>query len=189
MNIPDVRITTIKISVKCCVESFDLKQRIVECCVESDIEYTQYVNFIVIRFGYTYTIYYGSGKIGISGLLSESEDVIDQSMMTLCVLLKLKLNLFHFVSVDNFCATGAFNREINLMQLHKVAKQNKVPIPLLSYVYRNAKFPAFVTRTSRNTYVSLFKSGKFVVLGAKSRDDIRQAIEDAVNFVNMFLFH
>ena len=127
-------------------------------------------NFIVLRYYYTYIIFFDSGHVNatkISGL----------NHCTTAV--ELLYNLLHIdiirpihVVIDNITAAGSFGNTVNLHNL-KLANN----LHTVSIKYNNSIFPGAVCKINNLCTIIVFTSGNYTCVGAKCVTQIYLAYE------------
>ncbi|NIQ05351.1 MAG: TATA-box-binding protein [Candidatus Korarchaeota archaeon] len=117
------------------------------------------------------SLIFNSGKLVITG--AKNEDVLNKAGRVIVALLKrcdIKIEKTSPVEVHNIVASASLNEIVNL---EKVATRGRYNV-----FYEPEIFPGLIYKM-REPKVTLlvFKSGKVVCTGAKSRDDISQALD------------
>jgi hypothetical protein len=124
-----------------------------------------YKNFIVLKLAYTYIIFKSKEqqseshinitKIPKTSKIREAIDLI-KSIVN-CTIISFK--------IDNIIATTNLKKELNLANISKNCK-------LLNLKYNNEKFPGIFVKFDIGTVI-LFHSGKIVIVGCKSEENIK----------------
>ncbi|NIQ05148.1 MAG: TATA-box-binding protein [Candidatus Korarchaeota archaeon] len=117
------------------------------------------------------SLIFNSGKLVITG--AKNEDALNKAGRVIVDLLKrcdIKIEKTSPVEVQNIVASASLDKIVNL---EKVATRGRYNV-----FYEPEIFPGLIYKMREPKVVLLvFKSGKVVCTGAKSRDDISQALD------------
>ena len=156
-------------------------QRVIDICVKEGIDYSLYNNFIVFKTkGFTYTLF--KKKID-NGLLIDCQKLpqhaniscisniqeIKDSLYSLSSLLSIDCSLLSY-SIDTITANGDVGQSLNLEEI--VLKSSDLSNKI---VFNIEKFPGIFASFRGSIKGIIFRSGKFVIVGAKSISEIEEA--------------
>ena len=151
-------IANVKVSVKTSAISLDI---VIKDAEFNNLYCKNYKNFIVLKNNYTYIIFKqnknNENHINITKI--PSLELVDNAILLIksiatCNILSYK--------IDNIIASTVFNRNIDLQLISKSTKGVK---------YNNEKFPGLFLKSKCGTAI-LFYSGKIVIVGSKTKEDI-----------------
>ena len=147
-----------------CVEGKNI-QRLITALQK--IEHIVHNNFIVCRDVYTFIIFPKRGFINITGIKSfcDLKNVIPH----FCKLFKVEVDPKTELVVDNISASGSFDQFVNLVKLQQVLNSRKKEFTV--HFDRNF-FPGAFCKTSGLGTLTLFPTGKYVVVGAKCLEHV-----------------
>lgn len=158
------QITNIKISLK--IDAICLSS-VQEILKQKNINHTSYPNFMVIRKTYTYIIFKkGKNKnnhINITKLKTLEE--IDDSIKVLKTIFEKLFLIERKKTIDNITASVNLNKFVDLLTLPKTFPNNQIS-------YNSEKFPGLFIKFKKGTVI-VFHTGKSIIIGAKSVDDVR----------------
>jgi len=121
-----------------------------------------------------------SGRISISGARDEQQ-IIDAANNLLCSLRNLGIEInanTDEIHINNIVANFDFEREFDLEQI-------SLALGLERTEYEPEQFPGLIFQSSMNSTISLFNSGKCVITGAKSYEEVLAVIKEIYNELNM----
>jgi TATA-box binding protein (TBP) (component of TFIID and TFIIIB) len=154
------KIANVKVSVKTSPLFLDTVYRSI---LSQGIDCNNYNNFIVVKSVYTYIIfktnYKSENHINITKIPSVDniKDAIEKLLILVpCMVLSQK--------IDNIIATTNINHKLSLKD---IVEKNKFQVTK----YNNEKFPGLFLKFQKGTAI-LFHSGKIVIVGSKSIEDI-----------------
>lgn len=120
-------------------------------------------SYIILKSIYTFTIYYKSNLVNITGI--PNFQAIPLALQQFHMLAATFLDFECSVAIDNSTANGQFNNKINFNVLNK-----HYPIR-----YNPSLFPGAFLILPNKKRIILFKSGKYVIVGCKSQDQINDS--------------
>jgi TATA-box binding protein (TBP) (component of TFIID and TFIIIB) len=152
-------IANVKVSVKTSPLVLDIVYQTLKDVYNCKI----YNNFLVIKSKYTYIIFKTNKSnvthINITKIPSLLD--IDEAVNTIKILTNC---LITSQTIDNIIATTFVNKKLNLNQIVQEQKFKSIK-------YNNEKFPGLFLKFKKGTVI-LFHSGKIVIVGSKSEQDI-----------------
>jgi TATA-box binding protein (TBP) (component of TFIID and TFIIIB) len=130
-------------------------------------------NFIVFRNGYVCIVFAKSGVVNITGISAPS--LISHAVLQFCSDFCLRRKDVGVATVDNTTASGSFNRHIDLRRLKKLVNSGvDKPSLITSAAFNTNYFPACFCKSYERLGTSIiFSSGKYNIVGGKSRSNIR----------------
>lgn len=174
----DYKITNIKISVKCkniCLNT------VKEFLCVSQIPFSKYNNYIVVKHKYTYIIFKKN--------LKTSEDIYHVNITKLNSLdcLSEAINNIKFLclgaiicsyTIDNISVSKNFNKSINIKDLITT-----LPLDIRA-TYNSETFPGvFLKYPNKIGTAILFHTGKCVLLGCKTVNNIDSIVESLIKIL------
>lgn len=130
-----------------------------------NVKVNYWSNFLTFRSKYAYIIFL-NGHINVTGIRSRSE--IEDALREVRHLFRLQPDSELQYKIDNICASGYIESELNLPSIYMSVLNHLKDCPLslsiISASYRPEKFPAFHLKTKLGS-ILLFRSGKFVFVG------------------------
>jgi Transcription factor TFIID (or TATA-binding protein, TBP) len=174
----DYKITNIKVSVKCKNISLDTVKRFL---CSNDILFKQYNNYIVTKLKYTYIIF----KKNLNAIEDISHINITniQTLDSLCdAISTLKCfdgnTIAKQYTVDNITASKNFNKFIDFVDFFRI-----VP-PEIRVTYNAETFPGvFLKFPNKLGTAIIFHTGKCVLLGCKTVDNIEKILKQIENLL------
>lgn len=168
----DYKITNIKISVKCQNISLDTVKDFLSV---RKIPYKQFNNYMVTKYNYTYIIFKKNNKttedinhINITNIhgIENLSDAINN------IRLFDEKTITKKYTIDNITVSKNFNRLIDLWELFNVLPSN------VGVTYNSETFPGvFLKFPNKIGTAIIFHTGKCVLLGCKTIDNIEQILE------------
>ena len=172
------KVNNIKISVKL-LSSIPL-HKVIEICVKKGLKYCLYKNFVVFRKnGFTYTLF--KKKLNCSLLIdchkspqhvnvsSISNNIeIKESLQVLSSLLSFDCSSLQY-STDTITANGDFGKALNLEEF--ILKNSDISDKI---TFNAEKFPGLFVAYKFSIKGIIFRSGKFVIVGARKIKDIEE---------------
>lgn len=141
------------------------------------VNFHVYNNFIIFNYIYTFTLFKKS-KNNLNHLnvtkIKMKENIINVKKI---IFNFFKRNAFN-LKIDNIIATSDYKRPIILNDLH----QFKI-FPCMKY--NPEVFPGLFIKFEKNTCI-LFHSGKIVILGSKTKKDIKITLQHIVQSLNKY---
>ena len=131
-----------------------------------------YNNFIVIKFIYTFIIFPKKGFINITGIKNFA--AYERVIPLFCDLFQAgnsNLESSKLV-IDNISASGDFHQTVNLVKLQQMINAGEYP-NITTHFDRNFFPGAFCKIVGLGT-VTVFQSGKFVIVGSKCQEHVDQ---------------
>ena len=130
-------------------------------------------NFIVIREKkLVFTVFHKNGHINITGVRDFTK--IELSLKVFNTRFKTNIALKD-TQIDNSTSSGYFKeRNINLVGLKNFIKDSPYYRDNTCFSLRPQFFPGAVLRRKGRSTVIFFKTGKYIIIGAKNRQDIEQ---------------
>lgn len=130
-----------------------------------------YNNFSVVKDTFTYIIFPQRGFVNITGIKGFLDIV--RVIPHFCLFFGLdECNILSDIVVDNISASGNFWQRVNLVQLHQAINKKKVKSCFVSCTFDRNRFPGAFCRTRGFGTLTLFPSGKYVVVGAKCQEHV-----------------
>jgi TATA-box binding protein (TBP) (component of TFIID and TFIIIB) len=129
-------------------------------------------NFSVVNNVYTFIIFPKSGFVNITGIKSFSD--LKNVIPHFCKVFDIKLTEPAELIIDNISAAGSFNRKVNLVRLQEVINSEKTDFSV--HYDRNFFSGAFCKAIGFGT-VTVFPSGKYVVVGPKCQEHVDSIIQ------------
>lgn len=136
---------------------------------------TQY--YYVVRAKYTYTIYRKSKIVNVTGI-NTFENILD-GVRCFRALLDNCLSEFINVKIDNATAVGKYSRAINFLKIQKcIPSDYTIKIP--------PTFPGAFLKLPNQKKILLFRSGKYISVGCKSRTEIDSTFKQLKSFLEIY---
>jgi TATA-box binding protein (TBP) (component of TFIID and TFIIIB) len=127
-------------------------------------------NYLVIRERYTYIFFPKKGHINITGIKTYSD--IDNVIENLCKDFQLERALISSsLTIDNITAGGDFGKKLDVGAIQE--KLNKQKNEFTVKFDRNY-FPGAFCKTFQTGTIIIFRSGKYVIVGAKCLEDVNK---------------
>jgi len=124
--------------------------------------------YYIVRGKHTYTIYRKSKIVNITGI--DSIENVWDGLCSFRELLGDYKSEFVNVKIDNITAVGRFNKIINILKLQKCLPSGyTIKIPSI--------FPGVFIRLPNQKRILLFRSGKYISVGCKSRAEILSSFD------------
>jgi transcription initiation factor TFIID TATA-box-binding protein len=122
-----------------------------------------------------------SGKLISTGAKSSSESIEQlQKTMNLLVNAKFVRPAQLMPKIQNIVATLDIKNKIDL---------NTLSIALSKITYEPSQFPGAILRTSNGPVCLIFSTGKVVIVGSKSEEQITECVNILVKILDKFLIH
>lgn len=137
-------------------------------------EVKTYGNYKVLRDTFTYIIFPSNGFVNITGIKS-LQDIPFNVTNQFCTSFSLVREDIGELTIDNITAVGNFNRRINLEKLHHLANSRK---KYFTVHFDRQIFPGAFCKTFGFGTLSVYASGKYVVVGAKCQERIQKLVEE-----------
>jgi TATA-box binding protein (TBP) (component of TFIID and TFIIIB) len=143
-----------------------------------DLPIKRHSNFFVCRDPSkerrVYIIFEKQGFINITGIrdFSSLNDVIPQ-LCNFFTLLPIDVVSSEPI-VDNISAAGAFNRRIDLNRLRQSLNSKSGLDCYFTVILNRNKFPGASCRTKQSGTITVFTSGKYVIVGSKCLNHMEQ---------------
>lgn len=140
-------------------------------------EKTTYNNLTVVRQGFTYIVFPEKGFINITGVQSfdAAQDIIPQLEQVFGL---RRFDLASDIVVDNISAAGDFTTRVNLVQLQKrLNKGGEERNTFFSVHFDRNFFPGAFCKTRGFGTLTVFPSGKYVVVGAKCLEHVEKIVQ------------
>lgn len=175
----DYKITNVKLSVKCKNISLD---SVFDFCLQQNIPFTKFNNFLVLKSNYTYIIFkkstknihHGEYHINITKIPS-FEKISDcmEFLKRLSPAIKL-LSL----KVDNISVSYNLNCFVDIIKLQSSAKGD------CDITYNKETFPGLFLKFKKGYGTAIvFYTGKCVLLGSKNASHVENIVEKLLTFV------
>ena len=142
-------------------------------------------NFLVVKVkegGHTYIIFPDVGFINITGVKGFSQ--VNSIIPRFCDTFGLsRLEIAGGVEIDNISASGNFQKRVNLEILKSTLNKSKSrgerlgKIVFTVHFDRNF-FPGAFCKTRGYGTLTVFQSGKYVVVGAKCQQDLEEIVHE-----------
>jgi TATA-box binding protein (TBP) (component of TFIID and TFIIIB) len=140
-------------------------------------------NFIVIRGKYVISIFLNSGAVNITGIPSFKK--ISSAVKYFCHLFRINQRQLTPLIIDNITASGDFNQKVNLKQLKHFINGNCEKSIVTSATFNTQRFPGCICRTfSRIGTCTVFRSGKYNIVGAKCLKHIRRITREMIVLIH-----
>jgi len=136
----------------------------------------QYSNFGVVKDRHTYIIF-SNGFVNITGVKDFTE--LTEVIPRFCQLFELtRSEIASDVIVDNISAAGNFQRRVDLTQLQRIVNQRKTQHSTFFSVHFDRNFfPGAFCKTRGLGTLTLFPSGKYVVVGSKCLEHVEKIFQ------------
>lgn len=161
-----IEVRNIKISVTTGPISLN---NVIKCLDKCNISYKGFANFVSFNYQFSFVVFKTSSNnlnhINVSRVKSKKEIKVVEN-----ILLSVFLVPIHSIKVDNIVSTSNIGRELNLFEI--VRKQI---FPNLKY--NPEQFPGLFVKFNKGTTI-LFHSGKIVIVGCKSYDDLKWVVTE-----------
>lgn len=161
-----IEVRNIKISVTTGPISLN---NVIKCLDQCNISYKGFANFVSFNYQFSFVVFKTSSNnlnhINVSRVKSKKEIKVVEN-----ILLSVFLVPIHSIKVDNIVSTSNIGRELNLFEI--VRKQI---FPNLKY--NPEQFPGLFVKFNKGTTI-LFHSGKIVIVGCKSYDDLKWVVTE-----------
>ena len=132
-----------------------------------------YNNFSVVKDEFTYILFPKRGFVNITGIRGFVD--VNRVIPHLCLFFSLnRSDILSDIVIDNISASGNFWQRVNLVNLHKtINKRSSVKrVGFQSCTFDRNRFPGAFCRTYGFGTLTLFPSGKYVVVGAKCQEHV-----------------
>lgn len=160
-----LRVNNIKVSCK--IEGDNIRNHLKEFSKSSKLVTLVKNNFFVLRQRYVYVIFF-AGHVNITKLKSKKDVRRAQKILLLSVGSSLSITT---PEIDNISASGvAKSGPINLFTLAKYLNERNY-----KFRFNPHRFPGLNLRIKTATFV-IFTSGKFVLVGTKSKKELVDSI-------------
>jgi TATA-box binding protein (TBP) (component of TFIID and TFIIIB) len=152
------RVRNVKVSIR-----LDIKEQF-ELLKKKAYKYTN--SYLILKEGgYTITVYHNSNVVNITGIPNFEQ--IDLALQYFSILTAIPYYLLVLtVKVDNSTANGQLRQKVDFNLL----RQSNCVI-----TYNPSLFPGATLTLSNLKKAILFKSGKYVLVGCKSEDEITES--------------
>jgi TATA-box binding protein (TBP) (component of TFIID and TFIIIB) len=132
-------------------------------------------NFLVVREGVsTYIIFPNKGFINITGIRGFS--ILSSVIPTFCQIFGLERDeISSDVVIDNISAAGNFWQRVNLVHL-KSRLNKRGENNFFSVHFNRNRFPGAFCKTAGFGTLTVFPSGKYVVVGAKCQEHVEKLV-------------
>jgi TATA-box binding protein (TBP) (component of TFIID and TFIIIB) len=137
-------------------------------------------NFAVVRAEHTYIIFPEKGFVNITGIKGFSQ--LDNVITQFCQVFNLvKEEVASEIIVDNVSAAGDFARRVNLVLLqqtfNKQRREGEKTRFFSAHFDRNF-FPGAACKTRGFGTLTVFTSGKYVIVGAKCMEHVERLFQE-----------
>jgi TATA-box binding protein (TBP) (component of TFIID and TFIIIB) len=139
-------------------------------------EVKTYGNYKVLRDVHTYIIFPSNGFVNITGIKS-LQDLPFRVIELFCSTFSVSKEEIGELVVDNITAVGNFNRRVNLEKLQQVANVKSAHRSYFTVHFDRHIFPGAFCKTFGFGTLSVYASGKYVVVGAKCQDLVQKLVE------------
>lgn len=134
--------------------------------------YSKYNNFVVIRADYIFTVFIPHGSINITGIPGPNFSNITEALNSFCRIVNINSDDILKPIIDNISASGRYNNEIDLKRLKEELNSSERNPLFKSSSFNRSVFPAAFCKTNGIGTISVFRNGKYNIIGAKCQDDI-----------------
>lgn len=166
------------IKASCKIKGEDTPRKLKELASHHNSVTKKKSNFFVLREKFVYVIFY-TGHVNITG--AKSRDAINEACSDLSVILnKLDLTLSRLI-IDNICLSGSLPHTLNLVTFSNQLLQDCVNFSFNPRKFPGLSFPS--TKQSSGTTI-VFTSGKFIIVGLKHEEAIRDAKSQLLGFAD-----
>ena len=121
-------------------------------------------SYIILRHRYTFTIYFKSNLVNITGI--PSFEHINTAVKSFCKLAVISYPFKIHIKIDNTTSNGQFVHKIDFKVLSKCLDRQ------YSIRYNPSLFPGAFLALPNHKKTILFKSGKYIIVGCKSQKQI-----------------
>lgn len=133
-------------------------------------------SYILLRHKYLFTVYFKSNLINITGIPSFMQ--INEAVKRFCKLALISFPIKISISIDNTTSNGQFPYKIDFKVLCKCLLNSNY-----SLRYNPSLFPGAFLALPNQKKAILFKSGKYIIIGCKTK----KQIIDSFNFLHNIL--
>lgn len=139
--------------------------------------------FMVSTSTFIYTIFPNSDKIGVTRVKQEQDLACLQAhfVSTFCLPTHVVKDTWR---IDNISATGSFQKEVNLARLKNLVNERYKKGSSLFLIQFDRNFRAeAICRTFSIGNITLFSSGKYFIVGAKTFSDVHLLVENLFSII------
>lgn len=162
-------ITNYKVSLKTSLLFLDIVTKVLN---SQSISVKRYNNFISFHHRFTFIVFKHSvsleNHINITKI--KTQEAIQEALLLFCDLIKCSVSSF---KIDNIIATTKLNKTLDLK------KFSNINADTFKIKYNSEKFPGLFCKFTLGTLI-FFHSGKIVIVGCKSIEDIEWLIKQAL---------
>ena len=145
-----------------------LKKTLERLLVRSPTLFIQKQNFVLCKLSVSFSIFITSGHINATGI-KRFEDINRCFQLFHSMFKVSRKNTFKF-QVDNITASGNWGEKIKLDKLKQIINSEKNADVLVSF--DSNRFPGAFIKFKNMGTLSIFKSGKYNIVGAKNHTQI-----------------
>ena len=140
------------------------------------IEKKTFTNFVVIRTIFTFIVFPRTGFVNVTGIKSYSQ--FNSVVAHCCKLFSfLPEDLVSDLIIDNISAAGSYLQNVNLGKLQQIINNPYNKNPDFSTKFDRNFFPgAFCKTTGGCGTLTIFPSGKWVLVGAKCMQHVEETV-------------
>jgi TATA-box binding protein (TBP) (component of TFIID and TFIIIB) len=136
-------------------------------------------NFVVYRHTYVYTIFFNTGFINCTKVTNYPH--ISEAIKEFCSDFKIVRKSVSKIVVDNTTSSGAFKQIINLYDLKaKINQETETQAH-----FNPTHFPGLFFRLHSKGTIIVFASGKYTIVGAKWRKDVKLIFQKMKAFLRI----
>lgn len=147
-------------------------QNVSECLLHLIKHAYKYTNsYLIVKDKYTFTIYHKSNIVNITGIPTFEE--ISTAVEQFAILSTLPYDPTLIIKIDNTTVSGKFPFKINFSLLSQCG----------CVVRYTPLFPGAFVTLPNNIKTILFKSGKYVIVGCKSKEHVHASFRSLSEIV------
>ena len=141
------------------------------------VEKKCYNNYVVVKDKLTYIIFPKKGFVNITGIKTFSK--LPQVVPEFCAFFDINASDVSNIIVDNVSASGNFLRRVNLANLQKkINGEGFKNRKFFSCHFDRNFFPGSFCKTQGFGTLTLFSSGKYVVVGSKCLEQVDRIFQE-----------
>lgn len=154
-------------------DQLDLED-LVKRAAERDYSYQLFHNFLVLRRGpLCFTLFFKSGHVNCSGTRTTAG--IGASLLEAEEIFRKKLTVDD-TTISSTTWSGRFPHNLlNIPSCQQALHDSGRPIRVS---LRPSRFPGGVVRSDNHPTLILFRNGKYIVVGAKSESEVKEALDN-----------
>ena len=144
----------------------------------------KFSNFFIYENRYIFTIFFNNEKIGVTKIRGEHD--LENVILHFCSIFSLlPSEVEEKIRIDNISASGTFAKQLNLATIQQLAnKSYKKGNEDITIQFDRDIRPEAICRTFSIGNLTLFASGKYFVVGAKSLANVKDLVEKVDKVIN-----